>query len=314
MSSKANSIVVGAFVVGAVVLAIAGVLVLGSGKLFKRTTKAVCFFSGDVMGLNVGAPVKFKGVDVGSVAEVRILLPKDSEEPSPEGVKGGLGIPVVIEIDNDKVMQEGATVAVDRARVKRLIDLGLRAQLVSQSFLTGLLLVQLDLEPDVPPIFVLPPDSPLVEIPTVPTGMQKIEAAAQDVVRKIEALDLDRLVNSATRALDSIDRVAQSPGLEKTLQLLPGTVSNVDGGVTDLRQLVVRAKGPFMDSLQGTSESAKATLNTFRAWIAPEAPLSVDVATALREMAGAAHSVRLLADSLERNPSALVRGTEVKAR
>ena len=76
MSNRANPAVIGAFVVGAVALAVTGLLIFGSGKLFKRTTKAVCFFTGDVMGLNVGAPVKFKGVDVGSVAEVRLRWAK----------------------------------------------------------------------------------------------------------------------------------------------------------------------------------------------------------------------------------------------
>ena len=314
MSSKANPVVIGAFVVGAIVLAIAGVLVLGSGKLFKRTTKAVCYFTGDVMGLNVGAPVKFKGVDVGSVAAVRIRLPEDAGGSIAEAVKQGLRIPVIIEIDNDKVTQEGATRTLDTARVKHLVEIGLRAQLVSQSFLTGLLLVQLDFNPEVPPTYMLPPNSPLLEIPTVPTSMQQIQAAARDVIRKLEAINLEGLTDSATRALDSIDRVAQSPGLHQALQTLPVMLSNVNGAVTDLRPLIARARGPFLDSLEGTSASANATLKTLQVLIAPDGPLAVDLATALREMAGAAHSVRLLADSLDRNPSALVRGTEVKAK
>jgi paraquat-inducible protein B len=314
MSSKANPMVIGAFVVGAIVLAIAGVLVLGSGKLFKRTTKAVCYFTGDVMGLNVGAPVKFKGVDIGSVAEVRIRLPEQTGGPTLESVKRGLRIPVIIEIDNDKLTQEGATGTLDRARVKQLVELGLRAQLVSQSFLTGLLLVQLDFNPEIPPTHILPPTSRLLEIPTIPTSMQQIQAAARDVVRKLDAINLEGLADSATRALDSIDRVAQSPGLQQALQTLPVMLSNMNGAVTDLRPLIVRVRGPFLDSLEGTSASANATLKTFQVLIAPDGPLAVDLATALREMAGAAHSVRLLADSLDRNPSALVRGTEVKAR
>jgi len=314
MSSKANPVVIGAFVVGAIVLAIAGVLVLGSGKLFKRTTKAVCYFTGDVMGLNVGAPVKFKGVDIGSVAAVRIRLPEQTGGPTLESVKRGLRIPVIIEIDNDKLTQEGATGTLDRARVKQLVELGLRAQLVSQSFLTGLLLVQLDFNPEIPPTHILPPTSRLLEIPTIPTSMQQIQAAARDVVRKLDAINLEGLADSATRALDSIDRVAQSPGLQQALQTLPVMLSNMNGAVTDLRPLIVRVRGPFLDSLEGTSASANATLKTFQVLIAPDGPLAVDLATALREMAGAAHSVRLLADSLDRNPSALVRGTEVKAR
>ena len=314
MSSKANPMVIGAFVVGAIVLAIAGVLVLGSGKLFKRTTKAVCYFTGDVMGLNVGAPVKFKGVDIGSVAAVRIRLPEQTGGPTLESVKQGLRIPVIIEIDNDKLTQEGAAGTLDRARVNQLVELGLRAQLVSQSFLTGLLLVQLDFNPEIPPTHVLPPTSRLLEIPTIPTSMQQIQAAARDVVRKLDAINLEGLADSATRALDSIDRVAQSPGLQQALQTLPVMLSNMNGAVTDLRPLIVRVRGPFLDSLEGTSASANATLKTFQVLIAPDGPLAVDLATALREMAGAAHSVRLLADSLDRNPSALVRGTEVKTR
>lgn len=314
MSSKANPMVIGAFVVGAIVLAIAGVLVLGSGKLFKRTTKAVCYFTGDVMGLNVGAPVKFKGVDIGSVAAVRIRLPEQTGGPTLESVKQGLRIPVIIEIDNDKLTQEGAAGTLDRARVNQLVELGLRAQLVSQSFLTGLLLVQLDFNPEIPPTHILPPTSRLLEIPTIPTSMQQIQAAARDVVRKLDAINLEGLADSATRALDSIDRVAQSPGLQQALQTLPVMLSNMNGAVTDLRPLIVRVRGPFLDSLEGTSASANATLKTFQVLIAPDGPLAVDLATALREMAGAAHSVRLLADSLDRNPSALVRGTEVKAR
>ena len=74
MGSKANPAVIGAFVVGAIALAVIGLLVFGSGQLFKNTTRIVCFFSGDTMGLNVGAPVKFKGVEVGSVTSIRIRI------------------------------------------------------------------------------------------------------------------------------------------------------------------------------------------------------------------------------------------------
>jgi paraquat-inducible protein B len=194
--------------------------------------------------------------------------------------------------------------------VKQLIELGLRAQLVSQSLLTGLLLVQLDLNPDIPPVFVLPSDSPLLEIPTIPTTMQRIGAEAQHIAEKLADLDLERLVNAASGAFESVDRVAQSPGLKDALQTLPVMLSNANGAVTDLRPMIVRARGPFLDSLEGTSASANATLKTLQVQIAPNGPLAVDLATALQELAGAAHSVRLLADSLDRNPSALVRGTE----
>jgi paraquat-inducible protein B len=324
MSNKANPALIGAFVVGAVALTVVAVVIFGSGRLFKPTTRAVCFFSGDVMGLNVGAPVKFKGVDVGSVAEVRLRISEERGVPTVESVKQGVRMPVVIDIENEKVTQGGATQTLDRARLNELIELGLRAQLVSQSLVTGLLIVKLDFMPDIPPTFVLPRDSELVEIPTAPTSLQQIQAAAQDVIRRLEAIDLERLVNAATGALESVDQLAKRPSLREAVDALPATVDNVNTTLGSMRELLARfdrEQGPLLASLKGTSDTANTalaqagvTLRSMQALIAPNAPLAVDLATTLRELAAAAHSVRLLADSLDRNPSALVRGTEVKAR
>jgi primosomal protein N' len=70
MGKKANPTIIGLFVVGAIALAIVGVIVFGSGRFFKHTEAFVMFFPGSVNGLSVGAQVKFKGVDVGSVLVV----------------------------------------------------------------------------------------------------------------------------------------------------------------------------------------------------------------------------------------------------
>jgi paraquat-inducible protein B len=324
MVNKANPAAIGAFVVGAVVLAVAGTLAFGSGKLFKRTTKVVCFFTGDLSGLNVGAPVRFKGVEVGSVADIRIRMGEEAAKLTAETIAQGIRIPVIMEIDNDKLTAEGALPLLDRAQLKRLIDLGLRAQLSSQSLVTGLLLVRLDFYPDTPPVFVLPPDSSLAEIPSVPTSMQQVQAAAQDVIRKLEDIDFKKLVASATEAIDGVKSLAQSPGLQKALNDLPETVTNANQAVTSLRDLATRfdrEQGPLLQSLRETSDKTAATLQEARqtfqraqALIDPNAPLAVDLATSLREIAAAARSVRLLADYLERNPSALVRGREAQAK
>ena len=322
MSTKANPAAIGAFVVGAVALTVVAVLVLGSGKLFKKTTRVVCFFTGDVMGLNVGAPVKFKGVDVGSVAEVRLRISEQTGVPTAETVKEGLRIPVVIDLDNDKVTQEGVDRRLDVERVKQLIQLGLRAQLVSQSLVTGLLLVKLDFNPDVPPVFVLPRDSKLIEIPTMPTSLQQIQAAAQDVVRRLENIDLERLVGAATGALESVQRLTDSSALKAAVDDLPETVATAKAALASAKDLMTRVdaeQGPLLQSLRGTSQRASvaldhaaATFESVGAMIAPTAPLAVDLSATLQELTMAAHSVRLLADTLDRNPSVIVRGTTVE--
>jgi paraquat-inducible protein B len=59
MSKQANKTLIGAFVVGAIVLAVAGILVFGSGDFFSVRPMFVMYFEGSVSGLNVGAPVTF---------------------------------------------------------------------------------------------------------------------------------------------------------------------------------------------------------------------------------------------------------------
>ena len=317
MSSKANLMAVGAFVVGAVALAVVGIVIFGSGKLFTHTTKAVCFFTSDVTGLNVGAPVKFKGVDVGSVADIRLRLPEETSVVTVESLKAGVRIPVVIELDNEKVMGLGVVRALDTARLKELIESGLRAQLVSQSLVTGLLLVKLDFDPDVPATFVLPPDSGLVEIPTAPTSMEQLGNAAHSIAIKLEALDFEKLVGAATGALEAVEQLMKSPALGQTVDGLPAAVASVNEAFASVRELtgsLNREQGPLLQSLKATSDAAGVMLGSAQSWLAPEAPLAVDLAATLREVTAAARSVRLVADSLDRNPSAIVRGTVVQAK
>ena len=73
MGSKGSPRVIGAFVVGGIALVMAGVMFFGGGKVFQEKTPYVIFFESSAQGLNVGAPVVFRGVQVGQVAKVKAL-------------------------------------------------------------------------------------------------------------------------------------------------------------------------------------------------------------------------------------------------
>src|SRR6266436_6858561 len=93
MRKNLSPAAVGAFVLGAIAVAIIFVVVVGSGRLFSGNERYVAYFRGDVNGLHVGAPVKFKGVEVGSVVDIKLVLSTvHSKSPSE------FQVPVVLEL------------------------------------------------------------------------------------------------------------------------------------------------------------------------------------------------------------------------
>ena len=81
MGRKANPVLIGAFVVGAIALGVVGIVVFGSGRLFADTTPFVMYFTGSVDGLNVGSPVKFKGVEIGAVTSIQLDIGEEARIP-----------------------------------------------------------------------------------------------------------------------------------------------------------------------------------------------------------------------------------------
>ena len=305
MGRKASPALIGAFVLGAIALAVIGITIFGSGKLFKRTTTFVMYFPGSVDGLNVGAPVKFKGVEIGTVTAIRIRL----GEYTTQDVR----IPVFVKIDNARASQEGAQTSDEYVRTL-ITERGLRAQLQPQSLLTGLLFVQLDLLPDTPIVTVLPPDSPYREIPTVPTTLAEVQQTLMRILAKLENTDVESMLTAARQALEGARDVVTSPDLKRFEAGLPETLAKVDQAVTSFGQLATKldsGAGPLMTQANDTLREWKGTATRLNGALDPESALRSQLTTAIAELTGAARSVRLLADYLERNPSAVVRGRTV---
>ena len=216
MGRKANPVVIGAFVVGAVALAVLGIVVFGSGRFFADTTAFVMYFSGSVDGLSVGSPVKFKGVEIGAVTSIQLDL--GSEEAR---------IPVWIEVDNKKIIACGAKLPSDAASLKAEVDRGLRAQLNSQSIVTGLLFVQLDYHPEAPASWCRRPRR-VNEIPTIPTTLEQAQQAAAEIIANLKQVDFDGFGKALRAAIDGINATVNAPGLQNALQSLPETLASLN--------------------------------------------------------------------------------------
>jgi paraquat-inducible protein B len=307
MSRRANPTWVGAFVLGAAVLAVLAVGLFGSGRLFRESHPFVLYFTGSVNGLDPGAPVKFKGVEVGSVQRIMVRF---------ERTAGEVSIPVYIELDAEKLARAGAQVEFTPDAMRTAVEQGLRGRLESQSLVTGLLFVNLDYFPETPAKLVGTGDWP-PEIPTLPTTIEQATQVAKEIVQRLGEIDLEALVKSATETLDALRDLAGSKEARSAVASLDETLASL----RDLSQSLDRTIGPLGESLRTTAQETQRleeqlarTLGAVQQIVQPGSPLTQQLGVALQDVSAAARSVRALADSLERNPGAIVRGRSVEGR
>jgi paraquat-inducible protein B len=324
MTQKPDPKLIGAFVLGALALAVAVLVVFGTGNIFASSQKYVAYFQGSVDGLSVGAPVKLKGVSIGSVRDVLVQY---------DMANNRVLTPVVLEIDISKVMdiRENHRKA-HPPSIQELIDRGLRARLSLQSLVTGQLFVDFDFRPERPVRMAGSSDLRLPEIPTIPSSKEEIANTIDEAITEFRKLPIKETFDATLHSVRHIENLLAAPetrasigNLNQTLtdlhklighldskvdslaQNLDGTVKDTHTLVQNLNRQVVPLLGTTEKTLGSAAEAfaqAKAALEEMESINGQDAPLN----TALRDFSDAAYSLRILADYLERNPDALIYG------
>lgn len=144
-------------------------------KIIKeKTNLAVMYFSESIKGLNIGSPVMFKGVQIGKVVDIKIIA-------NPHNLE--FNIPVYVKFAKDgDVSAMSFYHEVNRKDVwQALIEKGLRAKLVSQNLLTGQLMIELQMLPDVPIELHKGTDETTLEIPTALSTVAGLSKDLQDL-------------------------------------------------------------------------------------------------------------------------------------
>jgi paraquat-inducible protein B len=241
---------------------------------------------------------------------------------------------VIIEIDLKKITSRGAsgTALQDPKVSKALIDEGLRAQLRTESFVTGVLYVGLDFFPEIPAKYIQPPGGQYEEIPTVPTAFEQAQDAAGKILAKLQEIDFQGMMNSTKAALDGVNQLVNSPALKASLrgleQSMPKLQEALDG-VHEMTASIDTQVGALSANFQQTSDAAReamveattalkqtteamkaadAALTNIRGISDPESATFYEISRSLREVSAAARSLRLLSNYIERNPRALIFG------
>jgi paraquat-inducible protein B len=335
---------VGGFVLGGLVIIAAAILFFGGGEVFEDKTLAVAYFEGSVGGLLPGAPVTFRGVQVGSVRRVALIV-----DPSQMQAR----IPVYLQLERDRVTLTSGPK--DQPLLNQLIEAGLRAKLVPQSFVTGQLLVELDLAPGTPAHRSGDADLAVPEIPTIPSDLDELR-------QELTQAPIGQTITQALHTLAAIERVADHldgeagtlDEAQQTLAAIQRVVDHFDAEIGTLAasahsvlddaghtvaitgdavQRLEQGAARTLDETQALAQDGRRQLNargdelsrtladagkalkaisdladSANLLFAPRSQARTDLEAILRDLAASANDLRNFSQTIDRDPSVVLRG------
>ena len=333
MSRKASPTLIGVFTLIALVAAGVSVVLLGAGQYFQRTHRILLHFDKSAMGLLVGSDVRFGGVRIGRVAEISVLVDHRNNRKI---------IPVIVELE-EKDLRSVRTTHGDgldfttAAGVKAAVDQGLRAGMVQQSLLTGMLYIEFDIVPDQPGfVYENGGTEDLPTVPTIPAEIDKLIADVADGLKKINSLDLDgmlgdvrKLLNNADRQLAALHMKTISDNLVQVTADVRGITGNdkvrtgldaFEKALVELRALTAKLNegvDPVLEDVKkvlAQAETGIAELGRAAAELAktsnPRGPVLLRLQAVLDETERAARAIKELAEDLKRHPNSILVGKE----
>jgi len=330
MSKQANPTVIGAFVVGAVILIATAFALFGGAQIFATKNRYIAVFAEPTNGLRVGANVMLNGVRVGYVSDIDLIIDDVSFETDTQ---------VVLELINEDIKTKSGdeldSEFAARFNHERLIqEAGLRASLQMESFVTGQLSVALQLRPETEAV-MRAVDPPYDEIPTVASNVQELLNNLQSWFAEIqENVDFRGLSQRLNDVLQALDDLARSEDMRESIaginrlindaemQQLAGQVvatleemreassaaSNLFSNTEKDVDMLVADLQPALKRLAGALDEAEQTLAAAKSQLKGDSEQFYQLGTTLDELERAARSVREYFDYMERNPEAFLQG------
>ena len=324
MSQKINNTSIGLFIVTGVALGVVGLLLFSSSKMFSKTHNVIVYFNDSLNGLNEGAPVKYRGVTVGSVKRVMIRFNQATNDNA---------MPVILEIEDKLIRQrlgdEASELFYAQGMEYRMKE-GMRASLQTESLVTGVLYVDIRINPKAPPPTFHQLEKTYLEFPTEPTQIQQlfenlgsldlksIQTNLNNLILRLDTtvgeLKMADINAGVTNLLLSVNHLVSNPDITNALASIRPTLDQYK----ELGAKVTAKVDPLLDGVTNTLAEANTTLaqirgagENLRTMLAPDSPVRSDLDLALEQLAGAAQSISSLADFLKLHPNALIAGREL---
>ncbi len=332
MSKKSNPTVLGAFVVGAVVLLAVGATLFGGAELLAKRTIYVAYFTENTQGLRIGSNVMMNGVQIGFVSNMSLLIDVDDFKSQTEVTMEVLPESWIATQDG---MATGDFQAGDVPHEVLINRGGLRATLQAESFVTGQLLVEMRFRPETVPVLRGGENAPYPEIPTMPSDIQEILAKIKnwigDVGEQVDPKEMSARFNNILRGVDElvnsqdlrdtlagVDSIVNDDDTQQLTATLQATLREFRSAASDAGSLIRNADTkldtvelkPIVERLVGTLDEAEAALAAAKFQLQGESVQFYQLGATLKEIEGAARALREFMDYLERNPEAILQGKQ----
>lgn len=321
-TERKGAVLVGGFVIAALAVAVAAALFFGAGRLWEQRLVVVSYFDGSVGGLNIGAPVSFRGVPVGRVERIQLQV-------VPEDVSAQIAVymslePGVVRLPN------GQETLLQVPDFDKLGEIGLRAQLVTLSLITGQLGIQLDFRPETP-ARLLGLDDTVPEIASIRSEIQAVKDTIAELplqeavgklistltaVQRLSDIAADELSGMSGRVGTTMDRLDDSLDMatvvllgleEETRTALRSVTAFSDGAGAEVGTTAADVR-KVLENADRTLAQLSTLTQTLNQTINGRSVLRQDVESAARDLAVATRALRSFAETIEREPNLLILG------
>ncbi len=332
MNSKTNPLIIGSFIIGALLLLICSIFIFSSDSWLRKNHKFIVIFTESINGLNIGAPIKLYGVQIGHVTEISVQRDIQLNKTL---------IPVVFEVDQQKLANYIDTQKQNwtLTEVDKLIESGLRMQLQLGSLVTGQLFIEALFLPETP-IKLYSLEKNYKEIPSIPSNSDEIQQALKTVLEGTKSINVVELLSNLDKTLANIKQITGSTQTKSTLTALNGSMRHLENILSTLNHDIAplshnlnktiqhadkllitldnHVKPILEDSHQivstgkNTLQAINSTLNEVQSLVDNNSPLNQGLQSALKQITRAARSAKNMMNFLGRHPEALLFGKNLE--
>lgn len=216
----------GLFIIGGTALLLFVVFALGAGHFFKTTLTLETYLNESVNGLEMGSPIKFRGVKVGSVTHIGFVMGRYTSAAESEYRY------VIVECELSEESFLGRPKAEIVAQIQEDVKRGLRIRPTSEG-ITGQLYLGIDyLDPASNPPLPISWEPEHLYIPAAPSTLSRIEAAVTDMSEALGGInreDVQGILVGLRRVTDNLGRFLEQADAKTLGELLAANLEQTEG-------------------------------------------------------------------------------------